>query len=429
MNKRDPKGFYRILGVAPNATAAEIKIAFRRRAKVLHPDHNDARDASAQFQMLNAAYEALKDPSSRARYDTIAFKTAATAHTEQQHSAEPIVCSCCGKVSAQPRYVIFFTLKSFVLITLRNTIQGIFCSACAEKQSYKASALSLLLGWWSFPWGPIFTVHAIIANMMGGKHPPEVNARIAMHQAWYFATLGNVDLARAVAMDALDLAGKAPSTPEGAALRGDAEKFVQIIGGTTQRLKNTWQLLSRPFFVQAATIAAIVIGIALLYVMPPPGPKTYAVAAPVQAAAPATRQSGYVRPATTPNGLPWPVKADYLPGTPLFNTDGDASITVDNSRNDADVFVKLVSSDGENASAVRQFFIPAGRSFTLGSIRQGIYEIRYKDLNSGVRFRSDTFTLTDSRTSSAIGHSRATLTLYKSSHIALPAETAADEDF
>src|SRR5882762_11379966 len=52
---RDP---YEILGVAKGASAAEIKSAFRKRAKTLHPDANrhDPK-AATRFSELNAAYE------------------------------------------------------------------------------------------------------------------------------------------------------------------------------------------------------------------------------------------------------------------------------------------------------------------------------------------------------------------------------------
>jgi len=54
---RDP---YDVLGVSKSASAAEIKSAFRRQAKKLHPDANkhDPR-AAARFAELNAAYEIL----------------------------------------------------------------------------------------------------------------------------------------------------------------------------------------------------------------------------------------------------------------------------------------------------------------------------------------------------------------------------------
>ena len=79
MSNRDPKGYYAILGVSPNADAAEIKAAYRRRAKELHPDRNRAPDAAARFRLLNEAYEALNEPASRALYDTIALESAKAA--------------------------------------------------------------------------------------------------------------------------------------------------------------------------------------------------------------------------------------------------------------------------------------------------------------------------------------------------------------
>jgi DnaJ-class molecular chaperone len=64
---RDP---YDVLGVAKTASAAEIKSAFRRQAKKLHPDANkhDPR-AAARFAELNAAYEILGEESKRKAFD------------------------------------------------------------------------------------------------------------------------------------------------------------------------------------------------------------------------------------------------------------------------------------------------------------------------------------------------------------------------
>jgi DnaJ-class molecular chaperone len=64
---RDP---YEVLGVSKTATAAEIKSAFRRQAKKLHPDanKNDPR-AAARFAELNAAYEILSEDNKRKAFD------------------------------------------------------------------------------------------------------------------------------------------------------------------------------------------------------------------------------------------------------------------------------------------------------------------------------------------------------------------------
>ena len=63
------KDLYSVLGVNKNATEAEIKKAYRHRARELHPDVNKAPDAEEKFKELNEAYDILSDPQKKAQYD------------------------------------------------------------------------------------------------------------------------------------------------------------------------------------------------------------------------------------------------------------------------------------------------------------------------------------------------------------------------
>src|SRR4051812_921024 len=67
---RDP---YEVLGVARDADEAEVKKAFRRLARELHPDVNSSETAEEDFKEVAEAYEILSDAERRATYDRYGF--------------------------------------------------------------------------------------------------------------------------------------------------------------------------------------------------------------------------------------------------------------------------------------------------------------------------------------------------------------------
>jgi molecular chaperone DnaJ len=60
---------YEVLGVDRNASADDIKRAYRKLARELHPDVNPSADASDQFKLVTHAYDVLSDPQQRQQYD------------------------------------------------------------------------------------------------------------------------------------------------------------------------------------------------------------------------------------------------------------------------------------------------------------------------------------------------------------------------
>ncbi|BAU10770.1 heat shock protein 40 [Leptolyngbya sp. NIES-3755] len=444
VNRQDPEGYYSILGVSTNASISEIKAAFRQRAKQLHPDHNASPYASQNFQQLKQAYEVLSNPETRAQYDTSGVDVShyAAGNEEQvssQEPLEPLTCSMCHQVTAQPRYIIFYNVKSFFVMTVRTPVQGIFCRNCADEQSLRNTVITWLLGWWGFPWGLMFSTHAIINNLVGGHKPRDINARLLAYQAYVFATQEKFDLARAVGADALNLLPRRFRSIDVASSRtqnipkedSEWKKFQIMVtsllqaldnGKPINHLKNNWSLLGRGFYLQCALIATV-ISIGSNFVFSSTGSpsrslspaESKSIVPPTQSVAPSTKPA-YVRPKLADNGRPFPTASGYIDGYPLDSADGYSKVTIDNGQNDSDVFVKLFSLGAlgtDKPQPVRVFLIRAREQFTIENLSPGGYDIRYRNLDTGRLQRSEPFQLEEFKTATGVQFSQVRLTLYR----------------
>jgi curved DNA-binding protein CbpA len=198
------KDYYKVLGLPYSATPAQIKRAYRNLIKACHPDVNPSPQAADWTRQLNEAYDTLSDTQRKLSYDmdfrveesrhreTAARQTAAPPppHPESRTSAEtgtaagpspeaePIYsCERCERLDSTLRISATWRVYSFINYSRKTPTVKILCGRCRVKESLAASAMTLLLGWWS-PLGFFWTLDALASNALGGEQPRENNAAL-----------------------------------------------------------------------------------------------------------------------------------------------------------------------------------------------------------------------------------------------------------
>jgi Ca-activated chloride channel family protein len=144
--------YYDILEVSPTATPDEIKQSYRRLAKKLHPDTSDEEQPTKLFQELQAAYETLNDPQTRALYDAqlererlSATRSARTllslrvmaSHPRMQVLSEPQALYVWVEIKATPPTNAFRPRLNLCLVLDRSlSMEGVRLQQAREAASY-----------------------------------------------------------------------------------------------------------------------------------------------------------------------------------------------------------------------------------------------------------------------------------------------------
>jgi hypothetical protein len=75
------------------------------------------------------------------------------------------------EVKRGAKFVVFEYCFSVLIVTIRRSSSVYFIGAgeSAIPKSLYYTFLSLVLGWWGIPWGPIYTIDSIVTNFRGGR--------------------------------------------------------------------------------------------------------------------------------------------------------------------------------------------------------------------------------------------------------------------
>jgi hypothetical protein len=108
---------YRVLGVPVDASAREIRRAYRRLARQHHPDQNPKPDGPERFHLVAQAYAVLNDPARRARYDHSIQRPA----RRDPPRATPNVLTRCGVLELSAREARLAATMPLTLTTVNGT--------------------------------------------------------------------------------------------------------------------------------------------------------------------------------------------------------------------------------------------------------------------------------------------------------------------
>lgn len=367
---------YENLRVARNAPPEVIRAAYRVLAQRYHPDVNPSPDAARVMKLLNEAYAVLSDPQQRAVHDSWiedhlikealdealaqTWQAAADARRAPQHQdASSPVPPPPPPPAPTPAPVVW---KGFSNILGPLGVVGLLLVVGFQLTTGKRAVSS----------PPVVTYQQPDAAWVGERAWPEVE------RTTNFASLSPAE--KDSVREAYFERVVAPKVSPG-----------QLAAARAQ------------FYLESghSNLAAV------------QAPRQPPTRRPPSAADTQVFDRQTAGPAWSPNGKPWPARAAYLDGFRRRAASGLSTLTIDNTSGGADVYVKLCSASADRCDGLRHVFIPLGASFTMSTITQGQYDIRYRALDNGALAKSEPIALAQAEEARGIRYSTVRLTLYR----------------
>lgn len=408
--------YYEILEIHHKASPDIIKNAYRTLAKKYHPDISGSSNSNdtKNMTLINEAFDVLSNPEKRAAYDRLwtshygrpEGESSTESHAEQPHFS-PDENAILSQIDNACTKILELLDKNIehaneALIAIRN--KQICDLALAEftkliphemeslsktSPAYRYAEIIVALTLWrlgtSFTWGnEFFTAEKLLKQALSYAKPTDD----------FYSRL---------------------------------EKSYRGISSQADILRKQTRNSNTKFKVW---VAIIVIGVLINFfnsktkTSPPPQPAQPATSSSTSSSpTPRTTQPARPRtvsPTTAPVEVPPVPKANvvtqYVPNKPINNSDGHCQITIDNTRNDYPVYVRIWDVESVEEVA-REITIRQNEKFTAKSFDPGQYEIRfaqmYEDRKPTGASKSEPFRLSQTKEQGGIRYSVYSLTLYK----------------
>lgn len=230
---KDALGYYRILGVSPDADESMAKQKYHERAKVWHPDRNSSDEAKENFQKLSVAYDIISNEDKRLTYDLLC-----SAYTKSDFPSMFTL-----KPYRNMHGIDDFNLQVVSLVKVIGKIvktdvkkEDKICNhAEAVKEVLKTSVNNWLLGWWGIKAFPE-NIKALIKNFQSIGNNRAENYRLWVHNAlayWQNKQIGNAYISATIAGQYAELNQKIL-----------LKKFVSQLGLRPKFNLKSWNMLS-----------------------------------------------------------------------------------------------------------------------------------------------------------------------------------------
>jgi DnaJ-class molecular chaperone len=112
-----PRSYYDVLGVSPNASATEIRQAYRDLALIYHPDKAKNNYDQEKWNEIVNAYETLKNPDLRARYDSGGRNYSGDRNYS---GSEPLISPLIKKIIFLIFVIVYFSFIIFISYILNK---------------------------------------------------------------------------------------------------------------------------------------------------------------------------------------------------------------------------------------------------------------------------------------------------------------------